>query len=80
MQVKTYFEVEEILSDADALQGKDSLIKKEEVKDKAEAVAKHALAKNSLASKKYRAYFHVCRHGSDGNNESCSREIIAEAK
>jgi ACT domain-containing protein len=80
MQDKTYFEVEEILSDADVLQGKDSLIKKEDVKDKADAVAKHALSKDSLTGKKYRAYFHVCRHGVDGCNESCSREIIAETK
>lgn len=80
MRVKTYFEVEEILSDADVLLGKDSLIKKEEVKDKAEAAAKYTLSKDSLAGKKYRAYFHVCRHGADGNNESCSREIIAETK
>jgi len=80
MQVKTYLEVEEILSDADVLQGKDSLIKKEDVKDKAEAVAKHALIRDSLSGKKYRAYFHVCRHGSNGNNESCSREIIEEIK
>ncbi len=80
MQVKTYLEIEETLSDADVLLGKDSLIKKEEVKDKVEAVAKHSQSKDSLTGKKYRAYFHVCRHGSDGNNESCSREIIAETK
>ena len=80
MQVKTYFEIEEILSDADVFQSKDSLIKREVVKDKDEAAAKYALSKDSLAGKKYRAYFHVCRHGADGNNESCSRKIIAETK
>lgn len=42
-----------------------------------EAREKHRVERNSLGSR-FKAYVHICRHGENGNNLPCTRELIEE--
>jgi tRNA nucleotidyltransferase/poly(A) polymerase len=72
---KKFLEVMETISEEST---KDTRLKKEEVVDMDDAVSKHNKSKSVFSAKKYKAYLHTCRHGENGENRPCTREIIEE--
>ncbi|MDF1498530.1 MAG: hypothetical protein P1P85_04230 [Patescibacteria group bacterium] len=70
MECRKYLEIIEQIENIKAK------IVKIKVKDKAEALSKLPILEKEFIGVKYIARLHICRHGENGNNQSCDCEIL----